>query len=372
MRTAAALLHRSAGPLCRLAAVRLALTRSALWLPACPHPLPLAAGARHADHRRAGGGQARPLRRRHRPRVLHRCAARPPQAGAVRAARRQAGARAPRPRQQLGPPRLAALPISLLLTQLARPPLPLPLPSPRLPPAGGMDMALALRTMVIPTATDDALYSYAGSRPRREWTVHLQVGAAGGQRGWGLRGACGGPGRSGGGWRCIAWRSDGRRLTTCTHLHRLGARVRCRTPTPSPPSAHPRPPAGGRGPGGRLRARVGVGGDGEQERGAGARDRPGGAGLRCGGRPGAVAAPAAPAAALLALAAAGGQAQWAAARWTARRRCRPGQAWQLACAARCWRARLRAPRGMRWIVRAPRAPLYQHPPPTPRARRLSP
>ncbi|KAL4430388.1 hypothetical protein ABPG77_002194 [Micractinium sp. CCAP 211/92] len=42
---------------------------------------------------------------------------------------------------------------------------------------GGMDMALALRTMVIPTAADDTMYSYAGERPRREWVVHLQAGA---------------------------------------------------------------------------------------------------------------------------------------------------------------------------------------------------
>ena len=37
-------------------------------------------------------------------------------------------------------------------------------------------MALALRTMVIPTAARDTMYSYAGSKPRREWVVHLQVG----------------------------------------------------------------------------------------------------------------------------------------------------------------------------------------------------
>ena len=44
---------------------------------------------------------------------------------------------------------------------------------------GEMDMALALRTMVIPTASTDCLYDYKGSRgsgkPRREWTVHIQV-----------------------------------------------------------------------------------------------------------------------------------------------------------------------------------------------------
>lgn len=42
---------------------------------------------------------------------------------------------------------------------------------------GNMDMALALRTMVIPTTADDAIYSYRGPRPRREWVVHLQAGA---------------------------------------------------------------------------------------------------------------------------------------------------------------------------------------------------
>lgn len=42
---------------------------------------------------------------------------------------------------------------------------------------GGMDMALALRTMVIPTAQGCALYDYAAQPPRREWTVHIQAGA---------------------------------------------------------------------------------------------------------------------------------------------------------------------------------------------------
>ena len=42
---------------------------------------------------------------------------------------------------------------------------------------GGMDMALALRTMVIPTAAADALYEYGPDRSRREWVVHLQAGA---------------------------------------------------------------------------------------------------------------------------------------------------------------------------------------------------
>ena len=45
---------------------------------------------------------------------------------------------------------------------------------------GGMDMALALRTMVIPTAPGDTLYEYGArenDRSRREWVVHLQAGA---------------------------------------------------------------------------------------------------------------------------------------------------------------------------------------------------
>lgn len=44
---------------------------------------------------------------------------------------------------------------------------------------GSMDMALALRTMVIPTQRDDTLYRYGeGERPaRREWVVHVQAGA---------------------------------------------------------------------------------------------------------------------------------------------------------------------------------------------------
>ena len=41
--------------------------------------------------------------------------------------------------------------------------------------SGTMDMALGLRTMVIPTANEDSLYSYSGTNSRREWTVHLQV-----------------------------------------------------------------------------------------------------------------------------------------------------------------------------------------------------
>ena len=42
---------------------------------------------------------------------------------------------------------------------------------------GRMDMALALRTMVIPTKSEDTLYDYSGDVPRREWNVHLQAGA---------------------------------------------------------------------------------------------------------------------------------------------------------------------------------------------------
>eukprot|EP00887_Chlorella_sp_A99_P002930 scaffold24.g2930.t1 len=41
----------------------------------------------------------------------------------------------------------------------------------------GMDMALALRTMVVPTNPGDNLYRYDGPRPRREWRVYLQAGA---------------------------------------------------------------------------------------------------------------------------------------------------------------------------------------------------
>lgn len=70
-------------------------------------------------------------------------------------------------------------------------------------------MALALRTMVIPTAADDTMYSYAGERPRREWVVHLQARLLWGGVGWGwglgvcvCRGArsfmgAGGPGMQG-------------------------------------------------------------------------------------------------------------------------------------------------------------------------------
>lgn len=41
---------------------------------------------------------------------------------------------------------------------------------------GQLDMALALRTMVIPTANQGSLYKYSEQgNPRREWTVHIQV-----------------------------------------------------------------------------------------------------------------------------------------------------------------------------------------------------
>jgi anthranilate synthase component 1 len=63
--------------------------------------------------------------------------------------------------------------------------------------SGGLDMALALRTMVVPTSARDALYAYpppggvnggsssgssggaggAAPRARREWAVHIQAGA---------------------------------------------------------------------------------------------------------------------------------------------------------------------------------------------------
>mmetsp|Transcript_32624 Transcript_32624/g.92503 ORF Transcript_32624/g.92503 Transcript_32624/m.92503 type:complete len:640 (-) Transcript_32624:377-2296(-) len=44
---------------------------------------------------------------------------------------------------------------------------------------GSMDMALALRTMVIPTKSYDTLFQYCtrGGRSRREWAVHIQSGA---------------------------------------------------------------------------------------------------------------------------------------------------------------------------------------------------
>lgn len=42
---------------------------------------------------------------------------------------------------------------------------------------GGMDMALALRTMVVPTAASDTLYEYGPDKSRREWVIHVQAGA---------------------------------------------------------------------------------------------------------------------------------------------------------------------------------------------------
>ena len=43
---------------------------------------------------------------------------------------------------------------------------------------GEMDMALALRTMVIPTAHTDNIYKFSSdSKTKREWTIHLQAGA---------------------------------------------------------------------------------------------------------------------------------------------------------------------------------------------------
>ncbi|GLC33428.1 hypothetical protein PLESTM_000070200 [Pleodorina starrii] len=47
---------------------------------------------------------------------------------------------------------------------------------------GAMDMALGLRTMVIPDSCADTLYKYdapaaPGAPPRREWSVHIQAGA---------------------------------------------------------------------------------------------------------------------------------------------------------------------------------------------------
>eukprot|EP00210_Caulerpa_lentillifera_P001269 g1225.t1 len=42
---------------------------------------------------------------------------------------------------------------------------------------GSIDMALALRTMVVPSSSTDTLYKYKGPHTRREWTVHIQAGA---------------------------------------------------------------------------------------------------------------------------------------------------------------------------------------------------
>lgn len=42
---------------------------------------------------------------------------------------------------------------------------------------GTIDMALALRTMVVPSSTIDALYKYKKHVARREWVFHLQSGA---------------------------------------------------------------------------------------------------------------------------------------------------------------------------------------------------
>jgi len=43
---------------------------------------------------------------------------------------------------------------------------------------GDMDIALALRTMVFPTAARyDTMYSYKDVNRRREWVAHLQAGA---------------------------------------------------------------------------------------------------------------------------------------------------------------------------------------------------
>ncbi|GMH40188.1 hypothetical protein BSKO_08092 [Bryopsis sp. KO-2023] len=43
---------------------------------------------------------------------------------------------------------------------------------------GGMDVALALRTMVIPTASMDTIFKYNdASKARREWVVYIQAGA---------------------------------------------------------------------------------------------------------------------------------------------------------------------------------------------------
>jgi anthranilate synthase component I len=48
--------------------------------------------------------------------------------------------------------------------------------------SGAMDMALALRTMVIPTNVDEHMYDYSSVdpcsfMPRQEWKVNIQAGA---------------------------------------------------------------------------------------------------------------------------------------------------------------------------------------------------
>ena len=43
---------------------------------------------------------------------------------------------------------------------------------------GEMDVALALRTMVVPTANTDSMYRYTNdNKAKREWTIHIQAGA---------------------------------------------------------------------------------------------------------------------------------------------------------------------------------------------------
>ena len=42
---------------------------------------------------------------------------------------------------------------------------------------GAVDMALALRTMVVPSTPSDVLYKYKGAQTRREWVFHIQSGA---------------------------------------------------------------------------------------------------------------------------------------------------------------------------------------------------
>ena len=44
--------------------------------------------------------------------------------------------------------------------------------------SGAMDIALALRTMVVPThPAGGALYAYGAGAHKREWTFHIQAGA---------------------------------------------------------------------------------------------------------------------------------------------------------------------------------------------------
>jgi len=171
---------------------------------------------------------------------------------------------------------------------------------------GSMDMALGLRTMVIPSAANDTMYSYNGADSRREWAVHIQVGCSGplGGRGWravlgggegrdnrqvvaGLGLACSGlpqPRRPPSERAGFEEQQQQPAQHTCASTA-LPSRNRNRPHARNQPKATnqnaPQPPAptGRRGAGRRQRAGEGVRGDDQQGGGAGARGGPGGADL---------------------------------------------------------------------------------------------